>query len=258
LDAEADTIWMRKISLVATHQGVLTVDDAPAGRPPLTFDTVTKRLRSCVDRSPGILVYLLIDEIARAFTELTEGFGAEINEIEDALDDSHPHRASDAEWFRKRLQRFRSDVHDVRASLIPTKQAAHNIICGQDLTGSELFPREVEERLRDIDDRLQYVAESLDVIRDEIGGLRDYLQARIGNEQNEIMKALTIVTALVLVPTFVAGFYGQNFDYIPGIHGTLGFWVVCALMLAIVVGELLYLRHPGWIGRRSRPQDKKS
>jgi magnesium transporter len=91
----------------------------------------------------------------------------------------------------------------------------HNIICGQDLAGAELFPHEIEDRLRDTDVRLQYVAESLDVVRDEISGLHDYLQARIGNEQNEIMKALTIVAALVLIPTFVAGFYGQNFDDIP-------------------------------------------
>jgi magnesium transporter len=257
LDAKADTIWERKISVLATHQAVLTVDDTPDGRPPWALESVTKRLRSCVDRSPGMVLYLVIDEIAWAFTELTEGFGAEINEIEDALDDSHPHRSADAEWFRRRLQRFRSDLHDVRSALIPTKQAVHNIICGQDLAGAELFPHDIEDRLRDTDDRLQYVAESLDVIRDEISGLRDYLQARIGNEQNEIMKALTIVAALVLIPTFVAGFYGQNFDDIPGTHGYIGFWTVCALMLGIVLVELWYLRRRGWIGGGPRRQTSR-
>ncbi|MDT5010881.1 MAG: magnesium transporter [Mycobacterium sp.] len=256
LDADADAIWMRKVGLLATRDGVLTVDDPPDGRPALTFDAVTKRLRSCSNRSPGMLVYFLVDEIAWAFTELTEGFGSEINEIEDALDDSHPHRAADAEEFRKRLQRFRSDLHDVRSSLLPTKQAVHNIICGQDLTGPELFPHDVEEMLRDTDDRLQYVAEALDVVRDEISGLRDYLQARIGNEQNEIMKALTIVAALVLIPTFVAGFYGQNFDDIPGIHGAWGFWLVCLIMMVIVLFEVWYLWHRGWIGNRRRKKAK--
>lgn len=257
LDADADAIWMRKVSVLATRDAVLTVDDTPPERPPLTFESVTRRLRSCPDRSPGMLVYLLIDQIAWAFTELTEGFGSEINEIEDALDDSHPHRASDAEWFRKRLQRFRSDLHDVRSSLVPTKQAVHNIVCGEDLEGAELFPHDIEERLRDTDDRLQYVSESLDVIRDEISGLRDYLQARIGNEQNEIMKALTIVAALVLIPTFVAGFYGQNFDDIPLQHGHIGFWVISVLMVLIVLGELWFLWRRGWIGggpRRPAPQ----
>jgi magnesium transporter len=258
LDASADTIWMRKISILTTHHSVLTVDDTPQGRPPFDLDTVVKRFRSCPDSSPGRLVYVLIDEIARAFTELADGFEAEINEIEDALDDSHPHHASDGEWFRKRLQRFRSDLHDVRSALIPTEQAVHFIVVGEDLAGAELFPRDIEEKLRDTYDRLRYVSESLDVVRDEIGGLRDYLQARIGNEQNEIMKTLTIVAALVLIPTFVVGFYGQNFDHFPGLHGPRAFWVVCLGMLVIVLTEIWYLWHRGWIGRGPRRRDIKN
>jgi magnesium transporter len=202
-------------------------------------------------------VYVVIDQIARAFTDLADGFDAEINEIEDALDDSHPHHASDGESFRKRLQRFRSDLHDVRSALIPTEEAVHFIVGGEDLKGKELFPREIEERLRDTYDRLRYVSKSLDVVRDEIAGLRDYLQARIGNEQNEIMKTLTIVAALVLIPTFVVGFYGQNFDNLPGTHGKFAFWTVCLLMLMIVLVEFWYLRHRGWIGRGTRRRDSK-
>jgi magnesium transporter len=251
-DAPADTTWMRKISILATQQSVLTVDDTPEGRPLLDLQAILQRFRSSPDRSPGTLVYVVIDEIAKAFTELADGFDAEINEIEDALDDSHPHRASDGEWFRKRMQRFRSDLHDVRSALLPTAEAVHFIVGGEDLMGKELFPRDIEDKLRDTYDRLRYVSESLDVARDEICGLRDYLQARIGNEQNEIMKALTIVAALVLIPTFVVGFYGQNFDHLPGAHGNLGFRLVCLLMLVIIVLELWYLRHRGWIGRAHR------
>ena len=255
LDAEADTIWMRKISILATRQSVLTVDDTPEGRPPFDPDTVAKRYQSCVDRSPGNLVHEMLDEIARAFTNLADGFQDEVNEIEDALDDSHPHRASDGEWFRKRLQRFRSDLHEVRSALIPTADAVHSIVDGEDLKGAELFPRDIEGKLRDTNDMLRYVSESLDVVRDEIAGLRDYLQARIGNEQNEIMKVLTIVAAIVLIPTFVVGFYGTNFDRLPGTHGFLGFWTVLLLMLIIILLELWYLRHRGWIGRGTRRHD---
>jgi hypothetical protein len=46
LDASADTIWMRKISILATLQSVLTVDDTPQGRPPLDIDTIVQRFRS--------------------------------------------------------------------------------------------------------------------------------------------------------------------------------------------------------------------
>ena len=51
-------------------------------------------------------------------------------------------------------------------------------------------------------------------------------------------KAFTIVTALVLIPTFVVGFYGQTFDRLPGSHGVFGFWTVSLMMLIIVLLEL--------------------
>ena len=61
-----------------------------------------------------------------------------------------------------------------------------------------------------------------------VGGVRDYFQSKIANDQNEVMKRLTAVASILLLPTFIVGLYGQNFHHIPEL--ALG------LRLLVVVG----------------------
>ena len=50
------------------------------------------------------------------------------------------------------------------------------------------------------------------------------------NRTNDIMRALTVLTAIFLPLNFVTGFFGMNFEGLPLIHSATGFWVVFAVM----------------------------
>ena len=63
----------------------------------------------------------------------------------------------------------------------------------------------------------------LDFSRDLLASARDYQQAKIANDQNEVTKRLTVIASLVLVPTFIVGVYGQNFDHMPELHWRFGY-----------------------------------
>jgi len=51
--------------------------------------------------------------------------------------------------------------------------------------------------------------------------VRDYSQAKIANDQNEVMKRLAAIASILLFPTFIVGLYGQNFDNMPELHWAL-------------------------------------
>lgn len=52
---------------------------------------------------------------------------------------------------------------------------------------------------------------------------------------NEIMKVLTVFSAFFLPLTFLTGFYGMNFEFLPGLKDPIGFYLLLGVMLAIVV-----------------------
>ncbi|UDY34781.1 magnesium transporter CorA family protein [Dermatobacter hominis] len=244
---ELPEVWTRQIVVLATRDAVLTIDDTPAGRPSVP-PSVLDRVGAAAERRPGRLVALVMDEVATALVEIVDRFEDEAGRIEALLDEDTPHSRRGGTYLRDRIKGFRTALHEVRRAMQPTMEAVRQVVSGTDLKGEELFPADVERRLRDTLDKLMYAAESFEGVRDEAASLRDYHQARIANEQNEVMKTLTIVAALVLVPTFIVGFFGQNFEDMPGLRN--GFWAAVVVMGAIVVAELVFLWWRGWIGNR--------
>lgn len=59
---------------------------------------------------------------------------------------------------------------------------------------------------------------------------------------NEIVRALTAITAVFMPLTLITGIFGMNFEYIPWLHSRVGFWWTMGAMLALAVLMLLFLR----------------
>jgi Mg2+ and Co2+ transporter CorA len=57
-----------------------------------------------------------------------------------------------------------------------------------------------------------------------------------GNRTNDIMRTLTVLTAIFLPLNLVTGFFGMNFEGLPLIHSATGFWIVFFLMLSVGAG----------------------
>jgi magnesium transporter len=64
-----------------------------------------------------------------------------------------------------------------------------------------------------------------------------------GNRANDIMRTLTVLTAIFLPLNLIAGIFGMNFEFIPLIHTTGGFWWAVSAMLLIALSlSLLFWR----------------
>jgi magnesium transporter len=61
------------------------------------------------------------------------------------------------------------------------------------------------------------------------------------------MKALTIVSTIFLPLSFVASVYGMNFQFMPGLHWTWGFAVMCGVFTIMTLVMLWLFRHNDWL-----------
>jgi magnesium transporter len=137
----------------------------------------------------------------------------------------------------------------VRRVLAPTRDAARSILDDRvDLEGDvELFPREIEIHFADAYDKLLRATDGLDLARDLLAGVRDYHQAQVANDQNEVMKRLTVVASVLLLPTFIVGMYGQNLQGIPEFGFRYGYAFSWTLIIITTVAQLIYFRRKRWI-----------
>ena len=72
----------------------------------------------------------------------------------------------------------------------------------------------------------------------------------VGQRTNDIMRTLTVLTAIFLPLNLITGFFGMNFDFLPLIHSALGFWVAVVAMLAVGLGLAAFFWRKRYLGTR--------
>lgn len=78
-----------------------------------------------------------------------------------------------------------------------------------------------------------------------LNGTMDAFGSIISNNLNSVMKRLTSITIILMVPTLIASFYGMNFTNLPLENSNSGFYVI--MFLSILISIALY-----WVFRRIR------
>lgn len=61
------------------------------------------------------------------------------------------------------------------------------------------------------------------------------------------MRVLTVITAIFVPLTFIAGIYGMNFGHMPELDYRYGYFIVMGVMLTIGVGLLWWFRRVKWL-----------
>ena len=68
----------------------------------------------------------------------------------------------------------------------------------------------------------------------------------------DVMRTLTAVTAIFLPLNLITGFFGMNFEFMPAIHTTWGFWVTLGVMLLIVMVVITVFWRKRYLARSGR------
>jgi magnesium transporter len=239
---DEDSVYYQEIDLILTHDTLLTVRKTPpTGQPACDVEAVKKTAKP--SDSAGLLAYRLIDEIAERYLDLIDSLDDEIDELEDKVE------TQPAEATRSRISALRHDLLHIRRTLSPTRDAVRRITDGtvEVEEGPEVFTHDVEVAFNAAYDKFLRASDGLDLARDLLGGVRDYSQAKIANDQNEVVKRLTVIASVLLLPTFIVGLYGQNFRDVPELRWHYGYEYVWALIIVTTAVQLWYFRRKHWI-----------
>lgn len=87
--------------------------------------------------------------------------------------------------------------------------------------------------------------ESMTLLLSRSRGLLDIHLSLVGFRTNELMKNLTKVSLLFTPLSFIAGFYGMNFQNMPELALENSYFVCVAGMVAVAIGMLVWMRANG-------------
>jgi len=237
---DEDRVYYQEVDFILTPERFVTVSKTPPGEKP--FDPKPAKEACRPDEPTGMYLFRLVDELAERYLDLIDDLNDEIDELEDNVE------RWPAAKVRDRVSSLRHDLLRIRRTLAPTRDAVHAIVDNRvELDDEDIFPRDVELHFADAYDKFLRAADGLETSRDLVAGVRDYFQSKIANDQNEVMKRLTMVASLLLLPTLIVGVYGQNFRHIPELQWSFGYWWSWGLILGTTILQLAYFRWKRWL-----------
>jgi magnesium transporter len=239
---DENRVFYQEVDVVLMHDVLLTVSKTPPGEHP--YDPRPVRESCQPDDEAGMMLYRLVDDIAERYLDLVDSLDGEIDELEDTVEGSAP------TVTRGRLSELRHDLLHIRRTLAPTRDAVRRVIDNvvEVRTGEEVFPHDVEVAFNSAYDKLLRAFDGLELSRDLIASVRDYLQAKIANDQNEVTKRLTVIASVLLLPTFIVGLYGQNFrHHFPELGWQWGYAWSWGLIVGTTLLQLAFFRWKKWL-----------
>jgi magnesium transporter len=238
---EEDRVFYQEVDLVVTRDRVVTIRKTPSDDDP-PFDRAELEEACSDEKKPALVLYRVLDAIAERYLELMDSLEDEVDELEDGVETWSSARV------RRRISELRHGMLHVRRAVAPTRDAVRRVVDGRlELEDVDAFGTELRIEFGDVYDKLLRATEGLDVARELLSSARDYHQSKVAESQNDVVKKLTVIASLLLLPTLVVGIYGQNFDRFPELHWRLGYAFSWALIVGSTLVQLGLFRWRRWI-----------
>lgn len=149
--------------------------------------------------------------------------------------------SSDLENAVDRLADQEDIIGKVRLALMDGQRDIKFLIRQQAL--STKYRKSGMDMLADIETLLPHN----DFLSEKADFLLNTAQGFINIEQNRILKVFSIAALVFLPPTLIAGIYGMNFHFIPGLDSDWGYLIALGLMLTAGITPLAYFKIKGWL-----------
>ena len=101
--------------------------------------------------------------------------------------------------------------------------------------------------LNDLYDHSIITFETVEMLNSRVHELVQLYHSTVSNDMNQIMKILAVISTVFMPLSFLTGLYGMNFRYMPELESPIGYFVLLAFMVLLVLGMLFYFKKKKWI-----------
>ncbi len=208
------------------------------------FTHIRERLRShsgvVRTKKADYLLSLLLDAVMDNFYITIEN---EEEKVEELINLS---KVSTNQDILVRIEKHRDNFNFLKRSIVPLRDSLYGIktlkedvVCNVIEEDSYVYFSRLHQKSLELLEQIESDLEMLESASNFFFSLQSH-------KMNEIMKTLTIVSAIFIPLTFIVGVYGMNFDHMPELRYENGYYIVIGGMFLISVLMVVYFKKRKW------------
>ena len=215
-----------------------------------TSSTAEGRARARMPTSPADLKLRMVNFMVDSYLELRRLLTKQLDQLQKDLFNA---KGGPGDW--KSVLDVRNNLHLLEETCEDQRAAIIEWIDAQD----ELPPAEnpaIERERELLHVRSRDVQEHVERVLTHVRRLESMAENAVqmhfsaqSHRTNEIMRTLTVLTAIFLPLNLVTGFFGMNFEGLPLIHSPRGFWIVFSVMLVLGIGASWFFWRKRYLAR---------
>ena len=241
-----DQFESEQLSIFLKKNVVVVFEEKPGS----SFTQVRERIRRGTGKirlsGTDYLYYALMDEVIDRYFPILDKLNHQLLTLEDSI------MTDETVQSRETIQRIhhtKSDLLLLHKTVWPVSDIVNMIMREE----TPLITKATRGFMRDCLDHAMQANELTQFYRDTASGLLNTFLAYEGHKTNDIVKTLTIISAIFIPLNFIAGIYGMNFDptrsvfNMPELEWAYGYPFALSLMLAVAVFMMLRFKKRGWV-----------
>jgi Mg2+ and Co2+ transporter CorA len=203
-----------------------------------------------VPTGPADLMLRVVNQIVDAYLDLRRELTRQLDHWQAELIDP---RSRFTNWSA--LMEARQSLHHLDEICEDQRSAVQDWIDAMETLPTPDLPTELREREL-IMVRSRDVLEHIERVVHHVRRLEQNAETAVqmhfsvqSHRANDIMRVLTVLTAIFLPLNLIAGIFGMNFEFIPLVHKADGFWIAMGSMGVIAVALVLVFWRKRYLAR---------
>ena len=183
--------------------------------------------------------YLIFKEVLNNYHTVFEYISRKLDDLEDEVLDN-----SGDELTYQKIATMRQSTRSGRRNF----QSIKSLMAIMDHEDFQWITEPVKELFnQELVHHVDKLWQEYQALRAWMSELMEIQRDNIASKTGERINRLTILSTIFLPITFMSGFYGMNFKYMPELEHPLAYPAVICVMVLIVISSIVYAKKQRWL-----------
>ncbi|WP_341906890.1 magnesium/cobalt transporter CorA [Fluviicola taffensis] len=228
-----------RVSFIIGDNYLISFQEKPSDHFPTVRERIEYKRGKVRFKGPDFLLFRMLESIIDNYTEVVGEISINIELLDKiVLRNPKSEVLRKVEWEKRKLL-------DLRKIVFPMKE-----LMGQlDRVENELIIEDNIHYFRELKDICYSLIDEIESQKQMLDGVANLYYAIQGQRMNEVMKVLTVTSAIFIPLTFIVGVYGMNFENMPELKSHNGYYMIWGVMIFITAALVFVFWKRGWLKR---------